>query len=183
MSTPRKIAKLVTMTSTDVREQNVTLVRECFAALNDRDLTRVLACWVPTGGVEAVPGNRNWAVPEAINEFFGMIFGAMGEFTLEVLETTAQDDRVVVHWRATAAFTGPDSFDGFRPTGARGSVTGLDQFTVRDGLIVRNDAYFDGMELGRAIGLMPPAGSRPDKGMKVMVNLQTRVKGLVGKRK
>ncbi len=165
------------MTTVDT-EQNVAIVREYFAALGDHDLDRAVKCWVPAGGVEAVPGNRNLPVPEGIYGFFGPLFEAMGEFTLEVIETTAQDNRVVVHWRATAAFTGPGDFDGFRPTGARGVVSGLDQLTVRDGLIVRNDAYFDAMELGRAIGLMPPVGSRQDKGMKSMVNLQTRLKGL-----
>ncbi len=148
------------MTTVDL-DQNTAVCREYFAALNDRDLERAIKCWVPSGGVEAVPGNRNWSVPEAINEFFGqMIYGAMGEFTLEVIETTAQDDRVVVHWRATAHFTGPGRFDGFAPTGARGVLQGLDQFTVRDGLIVRNDAYFDSMELARGIGLMPPSAVR-----------------------
>jgi hypothetical protein len=166
------------MTTADVLEQNVSVVREYFSALNDRDLKRAVACWVPTGGVEAVPGNRNLPVPDGLLGFFGPLFDAMGEWKLEIIETTAQGDRVVVHWRAKAGFTGPGSFDGFRPTGARGDVTGLDQLTVKDGLIVRNDAYFDGMELGRAIGLMPPVGSRQDKGMKVMVNLQTRLKGL-----
>ena len=159
-------------------EQNVSVVRDYFSALNDRDLKRAVDCWVPAGGVEAVPGARNLPVPEGILGFFGPLFDAMGEWKLEILETTAQDDRVVVHWRATAGFTGPGAFDGFQPTGARGQVTGLDQFTCRDGLIARNDAYFDGMELGRALGLMPAIGSRQEKGMKAMVNLQTKLKGL-----
>ncbi|WP_344601831.1 nuclear transport factor 2 family protein [Sporichthya brevicatena] len=171
------------MTSVDTLEQNIAIVREYFSALNDRDLDRAVRCWVPSGGVEAVPGNRGLPVPVGLRGFFGSLFDAMGEWKLEVLETTAQDDRVCVHWRAQAAFTGPGRFDGFLPTGAGGEVQGLDQLTVRDGLIVRNDAYFDAMELGRAIGLMPPAGSPPDKGMKGMVNLQTRVKGLLAKRK
>jgi len=170
------------MTSSEVLEQNTTIVREYFSALNDRDLERAVACWVPTGGVEAVPGNRNLPVPAGILGFFEPLFAAMGEWKLEIIETTAQDNRVVVHWRAVAGFTGPGSFDGFKPTGARGEVTGLDQLTVKDGLIVRNDAYFDGMELGRAIGLMPPVGSRQDKGMKVMVNVQTALKSRLRRR-
>jgi predicted ester cyclase len=122
-------------------------------------------------------------VPAGIREFFEPLFAAMGEFKLEIIETTAQDNRVVVHWRAFAAFTGPGDFDGFKPTGASGEITGLDQLTVQDGLIVRNDAYFDSMELGRALGLMPEVGSRQEKGMKVMVNLQTKAKELAKKRR
>jgi predicted ester cyclase len=129
-----------------------------------------------------VPGNRALQVPAGLRGFFEPLFAAMGEWKLEVIETTAQDDRVVVHWRATAGFTGPGSFDGFRPTGAGGQITGLDQLTVKDGLIVRNDAYFDAMELARAIGLMPAVGSKQDKGMKAMVNLQTKMKGLLKKK-
>jgi ketosteroid isomerase-like protein len=164
-------------------KKNTAVVLEYFSALNDRDLDRAVKCWVPTGGVEAVPGNRNLPVPAGIREFFEPLFAAMGEFKLEVIETTAQDNRVVVHWRAFAAFTGPGDFDGFKPTGASGEITGLDQLTVQDGLIVRNDAYFDSMELGRALGLMPEVGSRQEKGMKVMVNLQTKAKDLVNRRK
>jgi limonene-1,2-epoxide hydrolase len=164
-------------------KKNTAVVLEYFSALNDRDLDRAVKCWVPTGGVEAVPGNRNLPVPAGIREFFEPLFAAMGEFKLEIIETTAQDNRVVVHWRAFAAFTGPGDFDGFKPTGASGEITGLDQLTVQDGLIVRNDAYFDSMELGRALGLMPEVGSRQEKGMKVMVNLQTKAKELAKKRR
>jgi SnoaL-like domain len=170
------------MTAAELKK-NTTTVLEYFSALNDRDLERAVACWVPTGGVEAVPGNRNLPVPAGLRGFFSPLFGALGEWKLEVIETTAQDDRVVVHWRAFAGFTGPGDFDGFKPTGAGGEITGLDQLTVRDGLIVRNDAYFDGMEFGRALGVMPAIGSRQEKGMKVMVNLQTKAKGLLSKRR
>jgi ketosteroid isomerase-like protein len=163
--------------------QNTKVVLEYFAALHDRDLDRALKCWIPTGGVEAVPSNRNLAVPDGLRGFFQPLFGALGEWKLEVIETTAQGDRVVVHWRAAAGFTGPGDFDGFKPTGSRGEITGLDQLTVKDGLIVRNDAYFDGMEFARALGLMPPVGSAQEKGMKVMVNLQTRAKALLSRRK
>jgi predicted ester cyclase len=133
--------------------------------------------------VESIPGARNLPVPEGILGFFEPLFAAMGEFKLEVIETTAQDDRVAVHWRAFAGFTGPGDFDGFKPTGASGEISGIDQLTVRDGLIVRNDAYFDTMELGRALGLMPAVGSAQEKGMKVMVNLQTKGKELARKRR
>jgi limonene-1,2-epoxide hydrolase len=170
------------MTAAELKK-NTAIVMEYMNAIGDRDMDRAVQCWAPTGGVEAVPGARNLAVPTGLRGFFEPLFAAMGEWQLEVLHTTAQDDRVVVHWRITAAFTGPGDFDGFRPTGARGEVTGLDQLTVSDGLIVRNDAYFDSMELGRALGLMPPVGSPQEKGMKVMVNAQTKAKALLAKRK
>lgn len=163
-------------------EFNAALAREYFAALDDRDLSRAIACWAPEGAVEAVPGARELTVPDGMRGFFEQLFGAFGELSIQVIHVTAQEDRAVVHWQMRARFTGPGRFDGFTPTQVQGAIQGLDQLTIQDGLIVRNDAYFDGMEMGRAIGLMPPAGSAPDRGMTALINLQTRVKRLVKRR-
>lgn len=168
-------------TTQSVLARNSATAREYFAAINDRDLDRAEVCWVKSGGLEAVPGARELSVPAGMRGFFDELFGAFGKWSVEVLNTTAEDDRVVVHWRMNAGFTGPGTFDGFTATNVEGSVQGCDQLTFVDGLIVRNDAYFDGMEMGRAVGLMPPAGSRADKAMTAMVNAQTRVKRLFGR--
>lgn len=158
-------------------EQNRAIAREFFAAVHARDIDRMQAVWEP-GGIDAFPGNRTMTVPDEQAAFFGMFFDAFHDWTVEVLDITCEGDVAVVHWRLTAGFTGPGRFDGFVHTGARGVVEGCDRLTIRDGRIVRLDAYFDTTEMARAIGLMPPAGSVPDKGMKAMVNVQTRIKRL-----
>lgn len=161
--------------------RNVEVAREYFAAVDAKDLDRALACWTPSGGIESVPGARDLTVPDGMREFFTEVFRAFGEWSIEVLHLTASEDHVVVHWRISARFTGPGTFSGFRPTGASGRFEGLDQLTFRDGLIVRNDAHFDSMEMARAIGVMPPPGGRQEKAMTALVNLQTTLKARLGR--
>jgi len=92
-----------------------------------------------------------------------------------VRQTVAQDDRVAVHWDATATFAGPGSFTGIEPTGARVTLEGIDLMQVRGGLIVSNHAYTDGVSLARQLGLLPPAGSGADQRMTQVFNTKTRV--------
>jgi ketosteroid isomerase-like protein len=158
-------------------ETNRAVAREFFAAVHERDIERMQAVWKP-GGIDAFPGNRTMTVPGEQRTFFLAFFDAFHDWNVEILDITCEGDLAVVHWRLTAGFTGPSKFDGFAHTGAKGTVQGCDRLTIDDGKIVRLDAYFDTTEMARAIGLMPPAGSRPDKGMKAMVNLQTRFKRL-----
>lgn len=165
-------------TSTSTLERNRAIATQFFAAVHARDLDRMQAVWEP-GGIDAFPGNRTMTVPGEQAAFFAMFFDAFHDWTVEVLDVTCEGDVAVVHWRLTAGFTGPGRFDGFVHTGARGVVQGLDRLTIRDGRITRLDAYFDTTEMARAIGLMPPAGSAPDRGMKAAVNLQTRLKRLL----
>ena len=53
-------------------------------------------------------------------------------------------------------------------------MTGLDLLHVRDGKLVHNDAFTDGLGLARQLGLMPPQGSRTDTAMLGAFNAKTR---------
>ncbi len=46
---------------------------------------------------------------------------------------------------------------------------------MRDGLIVENNAYADGMTLARQLGLVPPDGSKADAAMKRAFNAKTKL--------
>ena len=81
---------------------------------------------------------------------------------------------MAVRWSATGTFSGPGSFQGIAPTGQHVTLTGLDLLRVRDGLIVHNDAFTDGLGLARQLGLMPPQGSRADTAMLGAFNAKTR---------
>ena len=161
--------------TTDAIEQNRAIATEFMNAVHARDIPRMQACWKP-GTVDTFPGFRTMRVPEEQAEFFAGFFDAFHDWNVEVLDVTCEGNVAIAHWRLTAGFTGPGRFDGFLATGAKGSVQGCDRMIIEDGKIVHLDAYFDTTEMARAIGLMPPAGSGPDKGMKALVNLQTRIK-------
>ena len=57
----------------------------------------------------------------------------------------------------------PGTFQGFAPNGARLDLQGVDVVTLRDGKIVRNEAYTDGMTIARQLGMLPPRGSAAEQ--------------------
>jgi hypothetical protein len=64
---------------------------------------------------------------------------------------------------------------GFAPTGRTIRVDGVDQWTMRDGRIARYRAFYDMNDLARQLGIVPPAGSRAERGMVALQRLQARL--------
>jgi len=52
---------------------------------------------------------------------------------------------------------------------------------VREGKIVHNDAYLNGMQMARQLGMLPPQGSGQEKALIGATNLKTRLRGLLGR--
>jgi steroid delta-isomerase-like uncharacterized protein len=144
-----------------------------FDALARHDLDAATACWAPDG-VDHLVGQTTVTGPDGVRAFFTELFGAMPDFKFEVERVVAEGDHVAVRWRASGTFSGETAFQGIEPTGRRVTLTGIDLVHVRDGLIVHNDAFSDGLGLARQLGLLPPAGSRSDQGMLRAFNTKTR---------
>jgi glyoxylase-like metal-dependent hydrolase (beta-lactamase superfamily II)/predicted ester cyclase len=143
-----------------------------FAALARRDLDAAAACWAPDG-VDNLVGQAVAEGPNGVRAFFGELFAAIPDFAMEVESMIAEGDRVAVRWHAAGTFAGESAFQGIAPTGARLTLSGLDLLEVRDGLIVHNDAFSDGVGLARQLGLLPPQGSRTDASMLRAFNAKT----------
>ncbi|MGI8921207.1 MAG: ester cyclase [Solirubrobacteraceae bacterium] len=150
-----------------------------FQALADHDLDAATACWAPDG-LDHMYGTAELVGPRAVREFFAGLFAAIPDFRFEVLDTTTQDDRTAVRWRATGTFAGPGHWQGIAPNGARLDLVGCDVCVVRDGLVVENHAYLDGMTTARQLGLMPPQGSPVEQRMTSAFNAKTRLAGRLG---
>jgi predicted ester cyclase len=101
------------------------------------------------------------------------------DFDMEVLDLIADGDRVAVRWHMTGTFSGEAKFEGAIATGERLDITGCDVLTVRDGRIVHNDAYMNGMQLARQLGLLPSQGSGQERAMVAAVNMRTRLARLL----
>jgi len=143
-----------------------------FEALTRRDLETAITLWKP-GGRENVRGQVDTTAPEGVRAFLGGIFGSFPDFEFKVLENTIQEDRAAVRWEARGTFTGTP-FQGVEATGAKLYLEGVDVLIVRDGRIVENNAFADGMTVARQLGLMPPEGSRAELGMKGAFNARTK---------
>jgi uncharacterized protein (TIGR02246 family) len=129
-----------------------------FEALAARDLDGMAACWAPDG-IDNLVGQAVALGPDGVRAFFGGLFAAIPDFELTVDETIVEDDRAAVLWHARGTFAGDAPYQGIEPTGAPVTLSGLDLLRIRDGLIVRNDAFPDGLGFARQIGLLPRQGT------------------------
>lgn len=150
-----------------------TVARTYFAATDARDMEAMVACWAP-GGLERIAPIGELSVPDEFRPLFDEMFAAMPDSRLEVLDLVAQRNKAAVRWRMTGTFCG-GPFQGIEPTGARIDLEGHDLLTIEDGLIRRNDAYYDGTEFARQIGMLPARDSAGERGMTAAFNARTRI--------
>jgi hypothetical protein len=68
------------------------------------------------------------------------------------------------------------AFLGFRPTGRRVVLRGVDVMEIANGLIQHNTIYYDGASFARQIGMLPAQGSRVDRSVIGAFNLSTRLR-------
>jgi glyoxylase-like metal-dependent hydrolase (beta-lactamase superfamily II)/predicted ester cyclase len=145
--------------------------RRYFEALAARDAAAAGACWAEHGvdrfGEEVLHG------PAGVREYFAGLFAAFPDWRFEVTDLISEGDRVAVHWHARGTFAGAP-LQGIEATGARVELRGLDLLRVEDELIVENDAYTDGMQLARQIGLLPPRDSAQEQRLTRVFNTRTR---------
>jgi glyoxylase-like metal-dependent hydrolase (beta-lactamase superfamily II)/predicted ester cyclase len=144
-----------------------------FEAIGKRDLDAAVALWKP-GGRENVRGQVDTTAPEGVREFLGGMLAALPDAHVEVVSQTTEDDRSIVQWQATGTFAGAP-LNGIEPTGARITLEGCDVITVREGKIVSNDAFLDGMGFARQLGMLPAQGSKSEERMAKAFNARTRL--------
>jgi steroid delta-isomerase-like uncharacterized protein len=149
-----------------------------FEALGRRDVASA-AEFLDPDIVEEITGIGIFRGTSEVRAFFEGLMAAVPDAEMTVDRTTAEDDRVAVQWRLRGTFSGGPLFNGVQPTGGRMELRGCDVIDVRDGRIVRNTAYQDGIELARGLGMMPPQDSPAEKAMVAAFNAATKVKQAV----
>lgn len=149
------------------------VARTYFDAVAARDVDAMTACWHP-GGVDRIAPIGDLTAPDEVRAFFTELFTAVPDMKFEVLDIVAARNHAAVRWHATGTFCG-GPFQGIEPSGARVDLEGIDLLTVEDGRIRRNDAYYDGTQFARQIGLMPPRDSAAERGMTGAFNARTRL--------
>jgi predicted ester cyclase len=151
---------------------NADLVRWTFAVLNSHDVTPLRGFWTEETTERFPDGTCHGAAQ--IAAYFENLFRAIPDFHMEIVALAEDGDTVFVRWQLTGTHTGP-GFAGLEPTGKRIALDGMDHFTVHDGAMVSNFVVFDQMDVARALGMMPPDGSAPDRAMKAAFNAKTKL--------
>lgn len=146
-----------------------------FDALARHDLDAIAAAWTPDGHLH-LAGQADATGPDGVRAYWAELFGACPDMEIKIEALIAEGEQVAVKWSAAGTFAGPGSYQGIEPTYARLDLEGLDLFLLRDGQIVREDAYTDGTTFARQIGLLPPSGSTAEQRMARAFNGQAKVR-------
>lgn len=152
-------------------------VRSYFDALIARDPEAMAGHWSPEGIEEILPVGI-FRGPDEVKAYFTELFTAIPDFEVSVDRVLAQDDNVLVQWRASGTFSGGPLM-GIDPTGRRIELRGLDWLEVEGELVTHNTAFADGAALARGMGLLPPQGSAAEKAMFSAFNAFTKARGAV----
>ena len=118
-----------------------------------------------------------------MRSFFHDLFDAFPDFKLDILDLVVDGDRAAVRWRATGTFNGSSSFQGLAPTGKHIDIEGCDMVWVKDRKVTRVEAYYDTTSLARQLGAMPPKDSIGERGMLAAVNLATKARAEIARRR
>jgi len=152
-------------------------VRSYFDAVIARDPAAMAEHWADEGIEEIIPVGI-FRGPAEVKAYFTELFTAIPDFEMEVERTLAQENDVLVQWRAAGTFSGGQLM-GVDATGRRIELRGLDWLEVEGDKIVHNTAFADGAALARGMGLLPPQGSAAEKAMFGAFNAFTKARGAV----
>lgn len=86
-------------------------------------------------------------------EFAHHLRSAFPDFHVTIEDTIADEDRVVLRWRANMTHTG--QFLHYLPTGKKVAVSGITIFRIRDGKIVAGWDNWDQLGMLEQIGAVP----------------------------
>ena len=155
------------------------VARAIFAAFNAHDLDALASHYADTID-ERLP-DAHLRTRAELREYMGELFAGLPDAHMDVRSLVESGDAVLVRWVLTGTHTG--TFQGLKPTGKRLEVDGFEEMTIRDGRLVTNVVSFDRLGLGQQLGLMPPDGSAPERGMKVLFNAGTSLKSRIAARR
>jgi ketosteroid isomerase-like protein len=154
------------------------VARSYFDAIAARDVDRLASHYSPEVVVDFI-GQGIYRGPDEMRAFFSGLFAALPDCEMIVERVVGGDGVAVVEWRLRGNFTGGELF-GIEPTGRWIEQRGCDVLLVSpDGLITRNTAYQDGMEMARSLGMMPPQDSAAERAMIAAFNGMTKVRRAV----
>jgi glyoxylase-like metal-dependent hydrolase (beta-lactamase superfamily II)/predicted ester cyclase len=145
-----------------VKAATTKVARAYLHALDAHDVEAAVALWEP-GGRETVHGQLDTTAPDGVRTYLTGLLAAFPDVRFEELSLTAEADRCAMRSRMAATFAGTSRWNGLAANGARVDVEVVDHLVVRDGRIVANDVYVDGLTVARQIGVLPAAGSGADR--------------------
>jgi steroid delta-isomerase-like uncharacterized protein len=134
-------------------EENAWLVRDLLEAWNTHDEERVKSFYAPAYEGVDVGQAEPQRGPQSVSRNVERYLRAFPDLRFVEEDIVAQDDRVVLVWKAYGTHKG--KLMNIPPTGRNIAVRGISMLTVENGKIVRGLYVWDVAGLLRSIGLLP----------------------------
>jgi len=135
-------------------EENKTVVRRFFAALDDQDLETVGDLLAPDYRLH-FDGNPEMD-REAGTGFFGAFLAAFPDISHEVHDQLADGDRVAT--RILVRGTHQQEMMGIPPTGKEIAISAINLIRLEDGKIAEHWVNSDSLGMLVQLGVVPPPG-------------------------
>lgn len=138
------------------QEENVRIAKEFYAAWNDRDFDRGAALMADDAEILIVGTGERYRGPAGSIEFSHMWADGFPDGRVEVTDTIAEGDRVVVLYRGRGTHTGTlkSSAGEIPATGKQVTLDLCDVYEIRGGKVQSALTYFDSGSLLTQLGLM-----------------------------
>ncbi|WP_280236118.1 ester cyclase [Nocardia cyriacigeorgica] len=159
--------------STHESEQRTTraVIDGFYAAYARRDVDTMMT-YVSDAIVEDLSGVGLVTGRLAEERFLRSLFAAFPDLHTEVTRVVIDKNSACVEWQRHGTFTGAD-FHGTPATGRPFQFKGGAFIDVADGLITRINGYYDTAVFARAIGALPPEGSKSERFAMALLRLRT----------
>jgi steroid delta-isomerase-like uncharacterized protein len=147
-------------------------------AWNSHDPERVVAMMHP----DCVYNDAGWHLTmrnhDDVRVFLRHTWRALPdlEFYWATFGRVPGEARAIAHWKARATMRGSLDPPGFAPTLDAVEFDGFDFHEYRDGKLANLRIVFNMMDVGRQIGAIPQAGSKMERGVVLMHNMQARLR-------
>ena len=134
-------------------QDNARVVREIFDAWNAHDVERFTKLVDPNAVWESDAFAAAFRGHGGSRQFFQAYVGGFPDLHIDVAQTIASGDHVVVRWRARGTHLG--DFAGIKPTNGRLDLRGCTVAEVKAGKLVHGWVYLDNATLLRQLGVLP----------------------------
>lgn len=142
--------------ATQTTQANKELIREYLAASADGDLDAMAALIADdyTCTHTLMTGEEVRIGPDDFRAFMGAYQDVVSEYSHEIHELVAEDDRVMVRLTISGVHSG--EFFGVEPTGNRYEVEEFNAYRIEDGEIVEQRFLMDDLQFLRQLGIDIP---------------------------
>jgi predicted ester cyclase len=156
-----------------------SLIQRLVPAFNAHDAAGFVAVMTEDVVVEhsAAPGPMHGRA-EVSAFYTNYIWKAFPDVTLELMDGPffhPHAPRISFNWFAAGTHTGPLDPPGLAPTGKRVEFDAREIAEIRNGLLSRISLVVDMADITRQLGMLPAPGSRGERAIAVMQQLQMKL--------